>query len=125
MTKDEVSCWYSRFAELPQCMQLANYEVGGSRHAKVLPGALLNALSGLVLVKVMVDGGKEKSLLSKGKESDWKMGITTPVAGYRDTYVGGPMNAITLLRETELEALFSIWRLQGLGLAMTAVEESL
>lgn len=126
MDKDTAQQWLSKFEALPQCLRLHGYQPGFNPfEIHHQPTAVLNALNGLVLIAVRTDEGQSKGFMQKEKPEVWRIGLVTPVMGYKDTYGAMSTTATSLLSEPEIERLLAIWRLQGAGLQADTVAAAL
>lgn len=117
--------WQARFLALPQCVRLTSYATGYNPFASGdRPGAVINALNGMVLLVFCAEAAQEKGLLSKERPEQWRLGLVTPVMGYPNTHASSSEKATTLLTEVEAGKLLSIWAWQGRELAPAPEVES-
>lgn len=126
MDKVAAMGWIRTFAGLAQCVSLNNYEAGfnpfeGARESV----AVMNALTGQVIVAVRTEKAKGKTLVQAAKQEVWSVGIPTPVLGYPDTFGANKTVATTFLAERELEKLLVVWRAQAAPLESSADLKSL
>lgn len=106
MGKDTAMDWIGAFETLPQCVRLRSYEPGvnpfdGAEHA-----AVINALTGAVIVAVC------ESRQTNATPAVWRMGMSMPVLAYPHGESLHRTKAISLLSEVELEQVLAIWRMQ-------------
>lgn len=111
MDKDMAMGWITAFEALPQCVRLRSYEPGVNPFAGAEHAAVINALTGAVIVAVC------ETQLTNAKPEVWRMGMPTPVLGYPHGESLHRTKAISLLSEIELEQVLAIWRMQAEAVA--------
>lgn len=122
MDKAAAMGWIQAFAGLPQCVRLSNYQAGFNPFGTSGHLAVLNAMTGTLLVAVRVEEAQPAGILSKGKSETWRVGMPTPVLGYPDTFGSNKTVATTFFSEQELERLLGIWKTQGNSLVPSSKE---
>lgn len=92
--------------EMPQCVQLKNYDAGGPLNDGALVSwAVLNMQNGIVIVAL---GRHDKALFSK-KESDYSIALATPPMTNYTSYPTCSRPHYTELTVSEMDRLLAYW----------------